>query len=445
MAPSSTVATRPERPKGGRFTDEQACGRLCESGRSRGVGKSGRFAFGWYDVLRVLLAMLLLVSAGLKTHELATEPVPAGPSVLDSRWVLSAVVQFEILFGFWLVFGLHPIGTRRLAIVCFVAFACVALYKGISGEPSCGCFGRVQVSPWYTLALDLAVVAALVCCRPATGQSTSAGQPASSTELPGRSCEATKIGWVLALWLAIGLPAGVAIGRAQPAALDLTGEILGDSAFVLLEPDAWLGKPFPLLRYIDRGDRLARDEWIVVLYRHDCPACREMLPVYERLGLVSMTSPAAPRVALFEMPPYGNAADSQLDRDVHYLKARLTDAKNWFVQLPLVIRLNNSRVLSVARRPSDDDLSALGPQATKEISGIPPKSTLACSPTLAHRPSTRAEMQRKEEGQKIRHWASTLTEMPCAAPVQKAATEDFHHNKPGTMPAKTLVYPNEKK
>ncbi len=75
MAPSSTVAAQPARLKSGGFTEGEARGRLCGNGRWLGVGKSGRFAFAWYDVLRVLLALLLLVSAGLKTHELATQPV----------------------------------------------------------------------------------------------------------------------------------------------------------------------------------------------------------------------------------------------------------------------------------------------------------------------------------------------------------------------------------
>jgi hypothetical protein len=34
------------------------------------------------------------------------------------------------------------------------------------------------------------------------------------------------------------------------------GEIIGDGKIVVLEPEKWIGKRFPLLDYIDIGDRL---------------------------------------------------------------------------------------------------------------------------------------------------------------------------------------------
>ena len=41
---------------------------------------------------------VLLIAAGLKCHQFATSPAVGG-SVLESRWVMMAAVEFEQLFG----------------------------------------------------------------------------------------------------------------------------------------------------------------------------------------------------------------------------------------------------------------------------------------------------------------------------------------------------------
>ncbi|HYW80399.1 MAG TPA: hypothetical protein VE890_12515 [Thermoguttaceae bacterium] len=59
------------------------------------------------DIVRVALGLLLLVAAGLKGYELATSPV-AGTSLLDSRWFLIGLVEFEFVFGPWLLVRGEP-------------------------------------------------------------------------------------------------------------------------------------------------------------------------------------------------------------------------------------------------------------------------------------------------------------------------------------------------
>src|SRR5690606_34159712 len=40
---------------------------------------------------------------------------------------------------------------------------------------------------------------------------------------------------------------------------------------VILEPEKWIGKPLPIADWIDVD--LSTGDWIVLLHRHDCPAC----------------------------------------------------------------------------------------------------------------------------------------------------------------------------
>ena len=57
-----------------------------------------------FDVVRVALALILLVAAALKGHQLATEPV-ANKDIFSYRWSLIAMVEFELVLGLWLLSG----------------------------------------------------------------------------------------------------------------------------------------------------------------------------------------------------------------------------------------------------------------------------------------------------------------------------------------------------
>ena len=94
-----------------------------------------------YDMVRVACGVLLLAAAGLKGYQLATEPV-LGTGMLDSRLLLTATVEFELLFGLWLLANLWPKLSWAAAMGCFSLFACVSLYKALSGDATCGRFGR---------------------------------------------------------------------------------------------------------------------------------------------------------------------------------------------------------------------------------------------------------------------------------------------------------------
>ena len=226
-----------------------------------------------YDVVRVLVAVLLLTAAALKAHQLATEPL-LGRSILDSRLVLTGTVEFELFFGLWLLANPWPRVGWVAALACFCIFGCVSLCKALSGYNTCGCFGRIVVNPFITATLDWVVVCALLRWR-------SVGQGSPFTALSKKLI--SRLTLVLASWICFGVPMAVAAVGYGPARLGNDGLIVDDgSNLVVIDPIAWAGLPIPLLPYIDDSPdlteqptrplrtRLAEGDWIVVLYRHDC-------------------------------------------------------------------------------------------------------------------------------------------------------------------------------
>jgi hypothetical protein len=305
--------------------------------------------------VRAALGSLLLVAAGLKGYQLATEPV-LEPGLFESRWFLIAVVEFELFFGLWLLSGVFPKATWAAALACFAVFAGVSLYKALSGHATCGCFGKVPVNPWYTAALDISVVLSLARWRP-TG--TVPIFAAHSSPPPRRVGFAAKMGLsplavrtlaVAAIWLFVGVPAAVAMASHADASLSDAGEVIGDGRVVVLEPERWVGKRFPLLRYIDIGDRLSEGRWLLLLHHSDCPRCRRAV---RHLGDESRRHPEL-RIALIEMSPYSVPAAGRGDGAGGLVAGRLiyTDWE-WFARTPVVASLTDGRVDGAAGGESE--------------------------------------------------------------------------------------------
>ena len=56
---------------------------------------------------------------------------------------------------------------------------------------------------------------------------------------------------------------------------------LAHGSVVVLKPEAWVGKRFPLIGYIELDLTLAelsKGCWLVALYRHDCSHCKDVVP-----------------------------------------------------------------------------------------------------------------------------------------------------------------------
>jgi len=277
---------------------------------------------------------VLLGAALLKAHLVASEPV-LSTNPFHSRPFLIVAIWLEVLLASWMLAGMHRRVTRWVVIGCFSAFAVVALTLALGGAESCGCFGRVHVNPWYTSAFD-SVIALSVWLFPG-----SRSPSLTASNAPGRLISVLVAGPMLAGTLT------VVMVRSKSSMLGDEGLIPDHLSVVLLEPETWIGKKFPLLQYIEFDSTsadLSRGNWLVALYRHDCSHCQEVVPV---LGAWAEEKSKIP-VAFVEVPPC-SASSEPLVRDLlqgsgQLAIGRLSNTHRWSVQTPSLIELKNGVV-----------------------------------------------------------------------------------------------------
>lgn len=294
---------------------------------------------GGHDALRGLLAAVLVAAAALKAHEVATTSAPE-TGMLTSRWLLIAVVEAEWCFALWLLAR----GSLRLkwciALMCFGAFACVSGYKGFTGEISCGCFGRVPVNPWYTFCLDIATVILLIVFRPRA----EVGCAAHAVALP--------VWLVVSAALLVGVPAAILMASDRVRSASVARQIQRNHSAVVLAPEQWEGKQFPLVELIDVGRHLTHGQWAVVLYHVGCLKCDEMINGFDELSMVTNDARGAVRVAFIEVPEEGQSRAEWPLSSSHCLRGELRDSYDWFVSTPVILAIKDGIVEEVCREQS---------------------------------------------------------------------------------------------
>ncbi len=286
-----------------------------------------------YDVVRLLVAAILLAAAALKAHQLATEPT-AETSLMTSRWFLTAVVEFELALGMSFLTNALPQSTRVVGAMCFGAFAVVALTKALQGEASCGCFGTVRVHPWYTFDLDLVVLISLLLTQP---RQRKANEGVFSGRLVRPSVVAIAWTALSAAWL------GVVLATAPVNAED--GVTSGDRV-LLLEPQKWIGKRLPIERYLEVEGDLNSGDWILVLHRGDCARCAELIPQWkERTSRVRAPNRFW-RVCFVELSPEAGSPGESGDK-TGWVAGRIDDDRTWLVETPCVVELREGMVVAL--------------------------------------------------------------------------------------------------
>ena len=284
-----------------------------------------RFGFTQF---RFVVATILLLAAGLKAYQLATAPLPPVVQgsvftplleLLNDRYFLMAVVVGEILFALVLIADIWRQWTWLLSLLGFSVFTLVSLMKGLSGETSCGCFGTVTVNPWITAGLDLIIAAFLMIFRERIDW--------TFPPLDGKKVQAVLIVWFVLAGLA--LFAMLSLKQSPHATLGKEFIGLDGRKNIMLEPETWIGKEFPLVsRFVlsDGAEVLQQGTWHVLLVQPDCPECRKMMKELEEKQTENIAIVVVPTRA-GKIPPTSFPI-FWLDRQ-----------NGWFADTPCVVKL----------------------------------------------------------------------------------------------------------
>jgi len=223
------------------------------------------------------------------------------------------------------------------------------------GFESCGCFGRIEVDPWYTLFLvDIPFFLLLLIFRPkgekllpppwphpfhALGLAVPViGFMAVSTPIlvglrpefkkPEEWASVKPVRPVIVSPVPIETvedPADVenAGGTAEEAALEESGDV----------PPLW-----PWLEHIDIAEQLESGIAVILMYHHDCPTCAEMVPLYsEYCAELRDRGEKALQIAFIAAPPFREPGP--VPEDTVCLRGKLSESEKWAIMSPYVVAL----------------------------------------------------------------------------------------------------------
>jgi hypothetical protein len=277
------------------------------------------------QIVFMALGLLLLAAACSKTYQVYSQPM----QTLETVGTVG-LIGLEFFFGTWLFIGIRSAWTLWTAVVCFAAFASFSAYKYLTGASSCGCFGTLPVNPLITLVMDMVAVSLLLSCRAGVETVSAPRMYKVLTHLAP-----------LALAL-LFVPVSASLygqsrfmqGGSRTSAGDL----------VVLDPESWLGTRWQLLSDSGLAAELGSGTWEVLLFRHDCHVCHDVMLEIER---ILSTGDAAHRVALIciDKPTHDDVQVTRLQQ-LGCLLGQLPQDRAWFATTPLRVRLNDSMCVS---------------------------------------------------------------------------------------------------
>jgi thiol-disulfide isomerase/thioredoxin len=284
----------------------------------------------------VVTGLVLIVAAVLKIHQLLTEPI-ISKGFWESWEFFLIQIPLELGLGIWLVCGLFRKAAWVVAVLAFGLFIAVTLQKGLIGAESCGCFGRVKVNPWITLSvIDIPIFLSLVIFR------------LKGLKLLPPPWPSAKhfFGVAIPTFFVIGIIMPVMIFNKPPDKTD---------KYVVVRPKEWIAnvpigekqvrEEWSMLKHIDIADSLRSKIVIVVFYSDGCDTCRDAIPLYDRMSRDMASNRDSIRFAFIEVPPYVSEKDSFVPADTPCLRGRLDSSKDWYIQTPLVVVVQDGSVV----------------------------------------------------------------------------------------------------
>ena len=328
-----------------------------------------------------LAGLLLIVASVLKAHQMFTEPIVS--KGLWESWVFFLIaVPLELGLGVWLVSGLFRKAGWLLGVLSFGFFVGVTAYKAITGELTCGCFGKINVNPWMTLlTIDVPLFVLLLIFFPRREKLLPPPWPHPF------HC------------LAVAIPACLFIGALVPTLAfnkvpDVVVDKTGREVIRVVRPDKWTVKPTPvntvqeplaepnlpvtvvepnlpaaandaniseqmaaaqpdandipewklMLNHVDIAKQLLTDVRIVMFYHYDCPDCAVAIPLYNQYSS-DLAADEHIQFAFIKGPPYGPDDQDPVPGDTTALVGKLDESRDWIFESPLIFLLNDGELV----------------------------------------------------------------------------------------------------
>lgn len=280
------------------------------------------------------LGLVLLSTAAAKAIWLAPE---SRVGIFRVPGVLQAVIALEIAAAIWFLrfAEQRPIAARWSATVLFGAFAIYSLWAWWSGS-DCQCFGVRSISPIWSLLIDVAAILLVwTVCRPPvrvpdlTTESSVIAARAPSTSL-FRTAFLTLIGSL-----------AVTFGTVQVGGAIRSAGLARGPSYAILEPDKWLGRPYPLWSETVISEQVRDGAWMLVYYRRDCTHCQQIVPQL----VVAARESTQRRLALIEL-----SGDGPMDTSSpNVMHGHMSTDKQWLVTPPVGVLLADGLVQAIVR------------------------------------------------------------------------------------------------
>lgn len=242
-----------------------------------------------------------------------------------SYFVTVGIIQLEVFMAAWHLLSRDALSLWRASFALFVVFSCVNAYQTLIGSATCGCFGAWTVSPLLMLLVDLSLLACYLLTWPREGETFPHG-------LAGVTAATLAFTASAAVTFSI-LPPG-----AERAAKSLSDALQRATGGLVLRPEDWVGRQFPLLDLIESSSELSLGEWDLLFAYQGCMECRA-----EMRRFCSGTSDGKILIDL----------DSSLsNRQLGCCRVvQLNGNHRWIINAPVVVHLSSGRVVSFARQP----------------------------------------------------------------------------------------------
>jgi hypothetical protein len=167
--------------------------------------------------------------------------------------------------------------------------------------------------------LDAALLLALIAAPPQIGPRA------------GREWTRVAVSTAGALaWCGVLLATGI-----TDVSLNRRPPLWGTSREVYLNPRKWTGTDCPIAPHLTPPVDLTTGDWLVLMYRANCSACRQDEAKYEHLTRDWLHRPGNRKVLALELPPYAGPQSGWMPGGASgAIHARLDPSREWVANAP---------------------------------------------------------------------------------------------------------------